>query len=139
MPYHRLPRRLLLHPPKRHRRFGATITAPFTPSTFLRPDPLIHHPARLYILAYLAVNRAPAAYVALRRWLHLTDGNLLTHLRKLTVAGYLSFNRVPGRERVKGPRTQARYGLTTAGGGALEQYLEEVGRLRAATCPHAIQ
>jgi DNA-binding MarR family transcriptional regulator len=55
-------------------------------------DPLIHVPARLRILVTLAaLNEGDAlSFTRLQNMLDLTPGNLITHLRKLEEAGYLS-------------------------------------------------
>jgi DNA-binding MarR family transcriptional regulator len=55
-------------------------------------DPLIHAPARLRILVTLAALREGDAlsFTRLQSLLDLTPGNLITHIRKLEDAGYLS-------------------------------------------------
>ena len=55
-------------------------------------DPVIHAPARLRIVATLAALPAgdTLAFTRLQQMLNLTPGNLITHLRKLEDAGYLS-------------------------------------------------
>ncbi len=54
-------------------------------------DAIIHQPVRLQIMAALAALPADAQldFVALRKMLSLTDGNLSVHLRKLEDAGYV--------------------------------------------------
>ncbi len=55
-------------------------------------DPLIHVPARLRILVTLAaLNDGDAlSFSRLQKMLDLTPGNLITHLRKLEDAGYIT-------------------------------------------------
>jgi DNA-binding transcriptional ArsR family regulator len=54
-------------------------------------DPVIHAPARLRIVATLAAlpDGDSLSFTRLQAMLDLTPGNLITHLRKLEVAGYL--------------------------------------------------
>jgi DNA-binding MarR family transcriptional regulator len=55
-------------------------------------DPLIHVPARLRIVATLATlpDGDALSFTRLQNMIGLTPGNLITHLRKLEEAGYLS-------------------------------------------------
>ena len=55
-------------------------------------DPVIHAPARLRIVATLAAlpNGDTLSFTRLQDILALTPGNLITHLRKLEDAGYLT-------------------------------------------------
>jgi DNA-binding MarR family transcriptional regulator len=55
-------------------------------------DPLIHVPARLRILVTLAaLNEGDTlSFTRLQNVLDLTPGNLITHLRKLEEAGYVT-------------------------------------------------
>jgi DNA-binding transcriptional ArsR family regulator len=55
-------------------------------------DPLIHVPARLRILVTLAAlnDGDVLSFTRLQDILDLTPGNLITHLRKLEDAGYVS-------------------------------------------------
>jgi DNA-binding MarR family transcriptional regulator len=55
-------------------------------------DPLIHVPARLRIVATLAAlpDGDSLSFTRLQDMIGLTPGNLITHLRKLEDAGYLS-------------------------------------------------
>ncbi len=52
---------------------------------------VIHQPVRLRIMAALSAlpEDAQLDFVALRKMLDLTDGNLSVHLRKLEDAGYV--------------------------------------------------
>lgn len=82
---------------------------------------LIHQPVRLRIMAALfAMDRdGELDFTFLRDELELTDGNLGAHLEKLEAAGYLKVRKTFIRKR---PRTYV--GLTRAGRGAFEDYLE---------------
>ena len=55
-------------------------------------DPVIHAPARLRIVATLAAlaEGDSLSFTRLQNMLELTPGNLITHLRKLEDAGYLT-------------------------------------------------
>jgi DNA-binding MarR family transcriptional regulator len=55
-------------------------------------DPVIHAPARLRIVATLAAlpNGDRLSFTRLQDMIGLTPGNLITHLRKLEDAGYIS-------------------------------------------------
>ena len=55
-------------------------------------DPLIHTPARLRIVATLAAlpDGDALSFTRLQDLIGLTPGNLITHLRKLEDAGYVS-------------------------------------------------
>jgi DNA-binding MarR family transcriptional regulator len=55
-------------------------------------DPLIHVPARLRILVTLAAlnDGDTLSFTRLQDMLELTPGNLITHLRKLEEASYVS-------------------------------------------------
>ena len=64
-------------------------------------DPLIHVPARLRILVTLAaLNEGDTlSFTRLQNMLDLTPGNLITHLRKLEDARYLTSEKTVGWER----------------------------------------
>jgi DNA-binding transcriptional ArsR family regulator len=55
-------------------------------------DPLIHAPARLRIMVTLATLREgdDLSFTRLQDIIGLTPGNLITHLRKLEDAGYVT-------------------------------------------------
>ncbi len=55
-------------------------------------DPVIHAPARLRVMVTLATLRAGdnLSFTRLQELLGLTPGNLITHLRKLEDAGYVT-------------------------------------------------
>ena len=84
-------------------------------------DPVIHAPARLRIVATLASLPAQdtLSFTRLQDMLDLTPGNLITHLRKLEEAGYLTTDK-------SGNGTAARtaVALTDEGRAALDAYTE---------------
>jgi DNA-binding MarR family transcriptional regulator len=83
-------------------------------------DRLVHEPARLHILAVLAVVES-ADFIFLMRQTEMTSGNLSTHLTKLENAGYVEIT----KEFVeKMPRTLVK--LTTQGREAFETYRKTV-------------
>ena len=83
-------------------------------------DPVIHERTRLSILTALFTLRQPVcSFSDLRDTLALTDGNLMTHLRTLEMAGLL--------ERVKegaGRNSSTTIQLTAAGRKAFHNYLD---------------
>ena len=84
-------------------------------------DPVIHAPARLRIVATLAAlaDGDTVSFTRLQDILDLTPGNLITHLRKLEDAGYLS-SQTTGNGR--GSRTSI--ALTPQGRAALDAYTD---------------
>jgi DNA-binding MarR family transcriptional regulator len=89
-------------------------------------DPVIHAPARLRIAATLAALPAGDAlsFTRLQEMLHLTPGNLITHLRKLEDAGYLT-SETTGNGRA----SRTSIGLTNQGRAALETYTNTLREL----------
>ena len=86
-------------------------------------DRLIHERLRLGIVSALAANEA-LTFNDLKNLMHITDGNLSVHARKLEDAGYISCNKFfDGRV----PKTE--YKLTSAGRRALEGYLNHMETL----------
>lgn len=86
-------------------------------------DDVIHSRMRLAIMALLA-SLEEAEFTFLRDQVGATDGNLVTHLRKLQAAGYVS-----AEKRHDGARPLTAYRLTAAGRGAFGEYLERLSRL----------
>ena len=84
-------------------------------------DPLIHVPARLRILVTLAALNAgdTLEFTRLQDMLGLTPGNLITHLRKLDDAGYISMEKIG-----IGVWSRTLVGLPNGGRAALEAYTE---------------
>jgi DNA-binding MarR family transcriptional regulator len=82
-------------------------------------DPLIHAPARLRILVTLAALREgdSLSFPRLQRMLELTPGNLITHLRKLEGAAYVTTEKSEA-----GPSAGTTVTLTPAGRQALDDY-----------------
>ena len=97
---------------------------------FSKIDPLIHEKGRLGIVTLLAGRANPWAFQELRDELGMSDGNLITHLRTLEQAGYLSARRQEGPGR---PRTL--YQLTPAGAAAFDHYLRLLAELVALPKP----
>jgi DNA-binding MarR family transcriptional regulator len=92
-----------------------------TANTLEPLDPLIHVPARLRILVTLTALNAgdTLSFTRLQNMLNLTPGNLITHLRKLEDAGYLSSEKTGD-----GAGSTTTVALTTRGRAALEAYTE---------------
>ena len=84
-------------------------------------DPVIHAPARLRIAATLAALPAgdTLSFTRLQDILDLTPGNLITHLRKLEDAGYLT-----SETTGNGTASRTSLALTSTGRAALESYAE---------------
>jgi DNA-binding MarR family transcriptional regulator len=82
-------------------------------------DPVIHAPARLRIVATLAAlpSRDSLAFTRLQDILELTPGNLITHLRKLEDAGY-----VTTESTGNGRASRTQIALTGQGRAALDTY-----------------
>jgi DNA-binding MarR family transcriptional regulator len=82
-------------------------------------DPLIHVPARLRIVATLAALPSGNAltFSRLQDMIGLTPGNLITHLRKLEDAGYISTEKTGN-----GVASRTTVELTRQGRAALDAY-----------------
>ncbi len=82
-------------------------------------DPLIHTPARLRILVTLAAldDGDTLSFTRLQQILDLTPGNLITHLRKLEDAGYVSTHKTGN-----GVASLTSVTLTRTGRAALDAY-----------------
>ena len=59
------------------------------PEAFLQLDRVIHEKGRLAIMSMLAAT-AELSFTEMRDALHMTDGNLTTHIRTLQESGYVS-------------------------------------------------
>ena len=84
-------------------------------------DAVIHAPARLRIVATLAAlpDGDSLSFTRLQDMLELTPGNLITHLRKLEDAGYLT------RETTgNGRASRTSIALTRQGRAALNAYTD---------------
>ncbi len=84
-------------------------------------DPVIHAPARLRIVATLAAlpDGDTLSFTRLQDMLDLTPGNLITHLRKLEDAGYLT-SETTGNGRA----SRTSIALTRQGRAALDSYTD---------------
>jgi DNA-binding transcriptional ArsR family regulator len=82
-------------------------------------DPLIHVPARLRIVATLAAlpDGDALSFTRLEKMIGLTPGNLITHLRKLEDAGYLSTEKTGN-----GVASRTSVALSNRGRKALDSY-----------------
>jgi DNA-binding transcriptional ArsR family regulator len=82
-------------------------------------DPLIHVPARLRIVATLAAlpDGDALSFTRLEKMIGLTPGNLITHLRKLEDAGYLSTEKTGN-----GVASRTSVALSKRGRAALDAY-----------------
>lgn len=89
-------------------------------------DPLIHVPARLRIVATLAAlpDGDALAFTRLQDMIGLTPGNLITHLRRLEEADYLSTEKTGN-----GPASRTAVALTHRGRVALDGYTKALRRL----------
>lgn len=91
-------------------------------------DPVIHAQARLRVMTTLTTLDAGdrISFSRLQGLLEMTPGNLITHLRKLEEAGYITAGKY-GRGR-----SAATYvALTTAGRRAFEDYVAALQALLA--------
>jgi DNA-binding HxlR family transcriptional regulator len=86
-------------------------------------DRVIHERVRLAIVSALA-GAETLSFNELKDLLHITDGNLSVHARRLEEAGFVACEK-SFVERV--PRTQ--YRLTPAGRAALDEYLNHMESL----------
>jgi DNA-binding MarR family transcriptional regulator len=82
-------------------------------------DPLIHAPARLRIVVTLAnlPDGDELSFTRLQEMLELTPGNLITHLRKLEEAGYVTTEKTG-----HGIWSKTTVTLTNKGRAALDAY-----------------
>jgi DNA-binding MarR family transcriptional regulator len=95
-------------------------------------DPVIHAPARLRIMVTLATlaEGEDLSFTRLQDLIGLTPGNLITHLRKLEDADYVSTVK-SGR----GVTARTGVSLTPAGRSALEEYTTTLRQLIDGTGP----
>ena len=93
----------------------------------LELDRLIHERVRLGIVSALAVNGA-LSFNDLKEILRTSDGNLITHARRLEDAGYVRADKDTG---TSGSRTI--YSLTPQGSRELSAYLDHMEALLRAT------
>jgi DNA-binding HxlR family transcriptional regulator len=86
-------------------------------------DRLIHERLRLGIVSALAANES-LTFNELKNLMHITDGNLSVHARKLEEAGYITCNKY-----FEGRMPKTEYKLTSSGRRALENYLSHMESL----------
>jgi DNA-binding HxlR family transcriptional regulator len=86
-------------------------------------DKLIHEKSRLSIMTLLS-TRMDWAFQDLKAELSMSDGNLITHLRTLIAADYVSEDRDETGTR---PRTS--YKLTSAGRKAFKTHIDLLGQI----------
>ena len=89
-------------------------------------DPVIHVPARLRIIVTLAAlpDGDDLSFTRLQDLIGLTPGNLITHLRKLQDAGYVTTER-----NGSGVTARTSVTVTHAGRAALEHYTTVLRKL----------
>jgi DNA-binding MarR family transcriptional regulator len=89
-------------------------------------DPLIHVRARLRIVATLAALQVgdTLSFTRLQAMIGLTPGNLITHLRKLEDAGYVS-----SEKSGNGSDARTFVALTNRGRAAFEAYTDALREL----------
>src|SRR6266702_3598681 len=103
-----------------------------TTNTFEPLDPLIHVPARLRILVTLAaLNEGDTlSFTRLQNMLDLTPGNLITHLRKLEDARYLT-----SEKTWDGAGSTTTVTLAARGRAAPDAYTEALSNLLGGMAP----
>jgi DNA-binding MarR family transcriptional regulator len=95
-------------------------------------DPVIHVPARLRIVVTLAALRDgdDLSFTRLQDLIGLTPGNLITHLRKLEDAGYVTTERSGN-----GNAARTSVALTHDGRAALDRYTTALRQLLDSASP----
>jgi len=74
-------------------------------------------------MAMLA-NEQQSDFVAIRKAVGATEGNLATHMRKLEDSGYVAV-----RKSFKGRKPRTEYEITEAGRSAFQTYLDQLNRI----------
>jgi len=87
-----------------------------------RIDKIIHEKGRLAIMTLL-VTRSSWAFQDLKAELKMSDGNLISHLRTLHQAGYVSFTKEIA------DRPQTTYALTAKGRTVFKEYINALEEL----------
>jgi DNA-binding MarR family transcriptional regulator len=95
-------------------------------------DPVIHVPARLRIVVTLAALPPgdDLSFTRLQDVIGLTPGNLITHLRKLEDAGYVSTEK-----NGSGVSARTAVALTNTGRAALDRYTTVLRQLLDSAAP----
>jgi len=83
-------------------------------------DKVLHQPVRTRIVAFITTH-GEATFTDLKKALHITDGNLEAHMKKLIQTGYVEMSKETGEGR---PQTM--YALTKTGLDAFQQYVESL-------------
>jgi DNA-binding MarR family transcriptional regulator len=88
--------------------------------TIEQPDPTIHQPVRLKIMAALKAlpGEIPLEFVKLKEIAGATEGNLGAHITTLETAGYVAVEK-----DFVGKRPRTRVALTKTGRRAFEDYV----------------
>ena len=86
-------------------------------------DKALNNSSRIYLLGILAVNDR-LSFNDLKKSLHMTDGNLSTHLKVLETAGLVSVSK-SFLER----KPNSSYSITEYGIGQLNKYIDFIGRI----------
>ena len=96
-------------------------------------DPVIHAPVRLHIVVTLATlgDGDDLSFTRLQELLGVTPGNLITHLRKLDDAGYVTTARSGG-----GVTGRTSVSLTRQGRKALDTYSAMLRQLLDSASPN---
>jgi DNA-binding HxlR family transcriptional regulator len=97
---------------------------------FNQLDKVIHEKARLSIMTLLA-GRGEWSFQDLKAELGMSDGNLITHLRTLSVPGYVQETRDD-----TGTRPRTTYALTPAGRKAFKDYVDVLEAIVRSTKPN---
>jgi DNA-binding MarR family transcriptional regulator len=89
-------------------------------------DPVIHAPARLRIVVTLATlgDGDDLSFTGLQEVTGLTPGNLITHLRKLEEAGYITT-----KKNGAGVTARTAVALTNGGRAAFDRYTTNLRQL----------
>lgn len=85
---------------------------------FSQLDRTIHEKGRLSIMTLLASRAEPWAFQDLKAQLEMSDGNLITHLRTLEKADFITGEKFTGDGR-----PQTTYAMSPSGRVAFEAYL----------------
>ena len=95
-------------------------------------DPVIHAPARLRIVVTLATlpDGDNLSFTRLQELIGLTPGNLITHLRKLEDAGYVTTHK-----NGSGVTARTSVALTRTGRAALDTYTTVLRHLLDSASP----
>lgn len=98
-----------------------------TPADALELDRVIHERVRLGIVSLLAVH-GTLFFTDIRNLLGITDGNLITHTRRLEEAGYLL-----SKKSGEGRSSTTSFQLTDTGRRELHGYLDHMEAIIRAT------